>query len=105
MQTRDVVYLSGEVLEDGGEVDGSAGADALRVPALLKVAPDAADGELEPGLNGPRHRLLPRPAAGLAPARSLLHLPSRSGACGVHGHGCATSSFSGQRRSWEIGGM
>uniref|UniRef100_A0A453MZF9 Uncharacterized protein n=1 Tax=Aegilops tauschii subsp. strangulata TaxID=200361 RepID=A0A453MZF9_AEGTS len=51
--------LGGEVLEDGGEVDGGAGADALRVAALLEVAPDAADGELEPGLHGAGHRLLP----------------------------------------------
>ncbi|XBH85711.1 hypothetical protein VPH35_073561 [Triticum aestivum] len=65
--------LSGEVLEDGGEVDGGAGADALGVAALLEVAPDAADGELQPGLDGPRHRLLPR-AAGLAPGRALLPL-------------------------------
>uniref|UniRef100_A0A8R7UQB3 Uncharacterized protein n=2 Tax=Triticum urartu TaxID=4572 RepID=A0A8R7UQB3_TRIUA len=52
-------YLCGEVLEDGGEVDGGAGADALGVAALLEVAPDAADGELEPGLHGPGHGLLP----------------------------------------------
>ena len=54
---RDGVYLGGEVLEDGGEVDGGAGADALRVLAGLEVAGDAADGELEPGLGRPRHRL------------------------------------------------
>ena len=52
-------YLGGEVLEDGGEVDGGAGADALGVAALLEVAPDAADGKLEPGLHGAGHRLLP----------------------------------------------
>uniref|UniRef100_A0A453MUE8 Uncharacterized protein n=1 Tax=Aegilops tauschii subsp. strangulata TaxID=200361 RepID=A0A453MUE8_AEGTS len=51
--------LGGEVLEDGGEVDGGAGADPLGVAALLEVAPDAADGELEPSLDGPGHRLLP----------------------------------------------
>uniref|UniRef100_A0A453SSK6 Uncharacterized protein n=1 Tax=Aegilops tauschii subsp. strangulata TaxID=200361 RepID=A0A453SSK6_AEGTS len=70
--------LGGEVLQDGGEVDGAARADALRVAAILEVAPDAADGELEPGLDGPRHRLLPG-AAGLAPGRALLRLRSRSG--------------------------
>jgi hypothetical protein len=43
-------YLGCEVLEDGGEVDGGAGADALRVLAGLEVPRDAADGELEPGL-------------------------------------------------------
>jgi hypothetical protein len=76
-------HLGGEVLEDGGEVDGGAAADALRVAALLEVAPDTADGELEPGLHGPRHRLLPG-AARLAPGRSLLHLPDRSGTGHVH---------------------
>ncbi|CAM0876344.1 unnamed protein product [Alopecurus aequalis] len=65
--------LGGEVLEDGGEVDGGAGADALGVSALLEVAADTADGELEPGLDRPRHRLLPG-AAGLPPGRSLLGL-------------------------------
>uniref|UniRef100_A0A453MUN1 Uncharacterized protein n=1 Tax=Aegilops tauschii subsp. strangulata TaxID=200361 RepID=A0A453MUN1_AEGTS len=52
-------YLRGEVLEDCGEVNGGAGADALGVAALLEVTPDAADGELEPGLDGAGHRLLP----------------------------------------------
>jgi hypothetical protein len=52
-------YLGGEVLEDGGEVDGGAGADALGVASLLEVATDAADGELQPRLDGARHRLLP----------------------------------------------
>jgi hypothetical protein len=50
-------YLSGEVLEDGGEVDGCAGADTLRVLACLEVTRDTANGELEPGLGRPRHRL------------------------------------------------
>ena len=50
--------LSGEVLEDGGEVDRGAGADAGGVLALLEVARDAANRELEPGLGGPRLRLL-----------------------------------------------
>jgi hypothetical protein len=86
---RDAIYLSGEVLQDGREVDGGTAADALRVAALLEVAPDAADGELEPGLHGPRHRLLPRPA-GLATGRSLLRLPSSSSAGGVHGRSCAS---------------
>jgi hypothetical protein len=52
-------YLCCEVLEDGGEVDGGAGADALGVAALLEEAADAADGELEPGLDGAGHGLLP----------------------------------------------
>jgi len=48
-------HLGGEVLQHGGEVDGGAGAHALRVPALLEVPPDPADGELQPSLDGPRH--------------------------------------------------
>jgi hypothetical protein len=68
-----VACLCGEVLEDGGEVDGGAGADALGVAALLEVAADAADGELEPGLDGARHRLLLRPAQ-LPPHRLLRRL-------------------------------
>uniref|UniRef100_A0A8R7Q6P1 Uncharacterized protein n=1 Tax=Triticum urartu TaxID=4572 RepID=A0A8R7Q6P1_TRIUA len=71
--------LGGEVLEDGGKVNGGAGADALGVAALLEVAPDAADGELKPGLDGPRHRLLPG-AASLASGRALLALGASSGA-------------------------
>jgi hypothetical protein len=51
-----------EVLEDGSEVDGGAGADAFGVAAVLEVAADPADGELEPCLDGAGHRLLPRPA-------------------------------------------
>jgi hypothetical protein len=39
------VYLCGKVLEDGGEVDGRAGADALHVLAGLEEVRDA-DGEL-----------------------------------------------------------
>ena len=57
MRTGSGGYLSGEVLEDGGEVHGGAGADALGVLAGLEVPRDAADGELQPGLGGPRHRL------------------------------------------------
>ena len=44
--------LGAEVLEDGGEVDGGAGAHAGGVLALAEVAPDAAHGELQPGLGG-----------------------------------------------------
>ena len=45
--------LRAEVLEDGGEVHGRTGADAGRVLALLEVAADAADRELETSLGGP----------------------------------------------------
>ena len=67
---RRVGYLRGEVLEDGGEVDGGAAADALGVLAGLEVARDAADGELQPGLGRPRHGL---GALGLAPAADGTH--------------------------------
>jgi len=72
--------LGGEVLEDGGEVDGGAGADTLGVATLLEVAADTADGELEAGLHGARDRLLLRAAAAATPCRGLLrHLCS-----GIH---------------------
>lgn len=45
-------YLSGEIFEDGGEVDRSAGAGSLGVAALLQEPGDTADGELEAGLDG-----------------------------------------------------
>jgi hypothetical protein len=57
-----VAHLGGKVLEDGGEVDGGAAADALGVASQLEVAPDAADGELEAGPNGAGDGLLLRPA-------------------------------------------
>ena len=41
--------LGGEVLEDGGQVDRGAGGDALAVVAVLEVAVDPADRELQPG--------------------------------------------------------
>jgi len=90
-------HLGGEVLEDGGEVDGGARADALRVPALLEVPPDTADGELQPGLDGTRHRLLPRPAS-LAPRRALLRLPARSGTAHVHGRRLPLLRFEIERK-------
>lgn len=42
--------LSSQVLEDGGEVDGSAGTDTLSVVALAEETVDTADGERETGL-------------------------------------------------------
>jgi hypothetical protein len=100
-------YLSGEVLKDGGEVDGSAGADASSVPTLLQVATDTANGELEPGLHGPRYGLLPG-TAGLTPGRSLLHLPASSDAGGVHGLSCASRDLFWTRRKglcWRNAGL
>lgn len=43
-------YLSGEVFEDGGKVDGGTAADALGVLACFEETSDAANGELEAGL-------------------------------------------------------
>lgn len=39
--------LSGQVLEDSGEVDGGTSTDALGVVALLQETVDTADGELD----------------------------------------------------------
>ena len=50
--------LGGQVLEHGGEVDGGARADAGRELALLQVAGDTADRELEAGLGRLGHGLL-----------------------------------------------
>ena len=44
--------LSGQVLDDGGEVDGGASSDAASVASLLQEAVDASDGELQTGLLG-----------------------------------------------------
>ena len=44
--------LGAEVLEDGGEVDGGAGAHAGGVLPLAKVTSDTADGELKSCLGG-----------------------------------------------------
>ena len=50
--------LSAEVLEDGGEVDGGAGAHAGGVLSLAEEAADTTDGELKPGLGRRASRLL-----------------------------------------------
>jgi hypothetical protein len=62
--------LGGEVLEDGGEVDAGTDSDALGVAALLQVASDTRDGELESRLGGG--------ANGLAGSTSSLSLSSGS---------------------------
>ena len=48
--------LSGQVLDDGGEVDGGASSDAASVASLLQEAVDASNGELQTGLLGTRLR-------------------------------------------------
>ena len=60
--------LCAEVLEDGGEVDGSAGTHAGGVLALTKVAADTADGELKSSL-GRRAGLLLLSAASFSFSR------------------------------------
>lgn len=44
--------LSGEVLEDGGQVDGGTGTDTLGVVALAEQTVDTADGERQTSLGG-----------------------------------------------------
>ena len=44
--------LSGEVLENGGEVHGGTSTNALGVSALLKEAGDSANWELKSSLGG-----------------------------------------------------
>jgi hypothetical protein len=60
--------IAGELEDLSGEVDGGARAHTCRVP------PDAADGELQPRLDGPRHRRLLWPTQ-LPPRRRLLRMP------------------------------
>lgn len=50
--------LGGEILEDGGEVDRGATADAFGVLAGFEETGDTADGELETGFAAPRCALL-----------------------------------------------
>ena len=45
--------LSGEVLHDGGQVDGGTGSDPLSIVALAQVTVDTSHGELKPGPAGP----------------------------------------------------
>ena len=45
--TSQLENLSSEVLEDGGEVDGSAGTDTLGVVALAEETVDTTNGERE----------------------------------------------------------
>ncbi len=53
-----ISHLSGEVLKDGGAVDGGGGADAaVGGGPVLEVPVDAAHGELEPCAGGAGHGL------------------------------------------------
>jgi hypothetical protein len=42
-------HLGGQVLHDGGQVDGRSGADAFSIVALAEQPMDSTDGELESG--------------------------------------------------------
>jgi hypothetical protein len=66
--------FSGEVLQDGGQVDGGAGTDTGGELALLQESADSADRELKSGLGGLALGLL---AVGLATAT----LAALSGSC------------------------
>jgi hypothetical protein len=46
--------FGGEVLHDGGQVDGSSGTDSLGVVALAQQTVDTADRELQTGSRRPR---------------------------------------------------
>jgi len=72
--------LGGEVLEDGGEVDRSASTNAGGVLALLQVAADAADRELQTSLGRASGAL-----AGLA-SSSLSSLSFSSDRCSSWWH-------------------
>lgn len=50
--------LGGEIFKDSCEVDGCAGADALRVLAGFEEPGDTTDRELQTGLAAPSGRLL-----------------------------------------------
>lgn len=54
--------LSGKVLEDGSQVDGSAGADTLGVVALAEQTVDTTDGERQTGLGRTARRKMARSA-------------------------------------------
>lgn len=79
---RERVDLSCEVLEDGGEINGGAGAHALGVSPFLQVPPDPTNGELKARLHRPRYRLLPRTSS-LPSSSTLLSLTS-PGALHLH---------------------
>ena len=55
---RDLEDFGDDVLEDGGQLDGSADADSLGVSAVLEHASDSSDGEAETGLGGSRNLLV-----------------------------------------------
>lgn len=50
--TSQLENLSGEVLENGGEVDGGTGTDTLSVVALAEKTVDTTNGEGQTGLGG-----------------------------------------------------
>ena len=75
--------LGREVLEDGGEVHGGTGTDALGVVALAEETVDTAHGELEAGPRG-AGLALARLGASLALALACLYVWEREGERIVH---------------------
>lgn len=69
-------YLSSEVLEDGGEIDRSAGADTLGVFTSFEKTRDSADGKLETSFRG----------AGDGFRGLGLASPALGGGCGIGTH-------------------
>ena len=50
--TSELKNLSGEVFEDGSEIDGSTRTNTLGIVATLEHTMDTTDGELETGFRG-----------------------------------------------------
>ncbi len=75
--TGELENLSSEVLEDGSEVDGGGGTNALGVLATLEEAANTTNGEGETGTSGTGSDLA-RTRLGLATATLTLTLTSRS---------------------------
>ncbi len=102
--------LSGEVLEDGGQVDGSAGTDALGVVALPEETVHATDRERETSLGRPtgsEGRLArPRPCgearrAMRDGAEGTANFVCESGATGLAAGLAASSHLDGEKGGWE----
>ncbi|GBP96938.1 hypothetical protein EVAR_77051_1 [Eumeta japonica] len=55
--TGQLEHLGGEIFHNGGQVDGSTGADALRIVTLAQQPMNTADGELKTGSIRTRLRL------------------------------------------------
>ena len=72
--------LSGKILEDGSEVDGSAGTNTGSIVAFAKMAMNTTNGKLQSCARGARLAL----AGGGLSLSSLSTTRSSSGGCGGH---------------------